>query len=329
MAPRPVAERVQRRFGAETMARRRRGRPVDGWLIIDKPVGVTSTQVVAKVRWAAQAQKAGHAGTLDPLATGVLAVALGEATKTVPYVADSLKAYRFTVRWGQATDTDDAEGRVIAESVERPGAEAIHAALTAFEGDIAQVPPQFSAVKVAGERAYDLARGGETLDLSPRPLYVESLTLVDCPDPDHAVLELVCGKGGYVRAIARDLGQALGCHGHVTALRRLWNGPFEAEDAIAFDKLDELRHSGAIEAHLLPVATGLDDIPALAVSAAAAAHLRQGRAVPVAGGDLCYGDAAYATHGGEPVAVGTYRGGLLHPNRVLNLWKGEPDVDHA
>jgi tRNA pseudouridine55 synthase len=311
------------------MSRRRRGRPVDGWLIIDKPLGVTSTQAVAKARWAAGAQKAGHAGTLDPLATGVLAVALGEATKTIPYVTDALKAYRFTVRWGQATGTDDTEGPVIAESALRPSAEAIRAALPAFTGDILQVPPQFSAVKVEGERAYDLARAGATLDLAARPLRVESLALLDRPDADHAVFELVCGKGGYVRSVARDLGQALGCLGHVTALRRLWSGPFHEADAIAFDKLDELRHSGAIESHLLPVATGLDDIPALAVPAAAAASLRQGRAVPVAGGDLHDGDTAWAHHDGEPVAVGVFRGGQLQPSRVLNLWKGDPDVDHA
>ena len=311
------------------MARRKRGCPVDGWMIVDKPQGVTSTQVVSKVRWATGAQKAGHSGTLDPLATGVLAVALGEATKTIPYVTDALKAYRFTVRWGQATSTDDTEGPVIAESPLRPAAEAIRAALPAFTGDILQVPPQFSAVKVEGERAYDLARAGEAMDLAARPLHVDSLDLLGQPDADHAEFEMVCGKGGYVRAIARDLGAALGCHGHVTALRRLWSGPFDEADAIAFDKLDELRHSGAIESHLLPVATGLDDIPALAVSAAAAAWLRQGRAVPVAGGDLHYGDAAWAHHDGAPVAVGVYRGGQLHPSRVLNLWKGDPDVDHG
>ncbi|RMD92040.1 MAG: tRNA pseudouridine(55) synthase TruB, partial [Alphaproteobacteria bacterium] len=198
------------------MARRRKGRDISGWLVVDKPAGLTSTAVVNKVRWALQAQKAGHAGTLDPLATGVLAVALGEATKTVPYVTDALKCYRFTVRWGEATNTDDAEGEVIARSDRRPTAEEIEAALPAFRGEIMQVPPQFSAVKIDGERAYALAREGQTPELAARPLWVESLELVEQPDEDHAVFEMVCGKGGYVRAIARDLGEALGTHGHVT-----------------------------------------------------------------------------------------------------------------
>ncbi|TVQ59462.1 MAG: tRNA pseudouridine(55) synthase TruB, partial [Rhodobacteraceae bacterium] len=308
---------------------RRKGRAVDGWLVIDKTEGVTSAQVVAKARWAMGAQKAGHAGTLDPLATGVLAIAFGEATKTVPYVTDALKAYRFTVRWGETTDTDDAEGRVIATSAARPTDAAITAALPAFTGEILQTPPQYSAVKVDGERAYALAREGETLELAARPLWVESLALTARPDADHAVFEMVCGKGGYVRSVARDLGAALGCGGHVTALRRLWSGPFDAEDAISFAQIDELRHSGALESHLLPVATGLDDIPALAVPAAAAAQLRQGRPAPVAGGDLRYGDEAWASLDGAPVAIGVYRAGQLHPNRVFNLGKGDPDVDHA
>jgi tRNA pseudouridine55 synthase len=311
------------------MSRRRKGRAIDGWLVIDKAAGVTSAQVVAKARWAMGAQKAGHAGTLDPLATGVLAVAFGEATKTVPYVTDALKAYRFTVRWGETTDTDDAEGRVIATSAARPTDEAIRAALPGFTGEIMQVPPQYSAVKVDGERAYALAREGETLNLAARPLWVDSLEMVERPDSDHAVLEMVCGKGGYVRSVARDLGAALGCGAHVTALRRLWSGPFDAEDAISFAQIDELRDSGALESHLLPVATGLDDIPALAVPAAAAAQLRQGRPTPVAGGDLRYGDEAWASLDGEPVAIGVYRGGDLHPSRVFNLGKGDTDVDHA
>lgn len=308
-------------------ARRRHGRAVDGWLVVDKPLGVTSTQVVSKVRWAFGARKAGHAGTLDPLATGVLAVALGEATKTVPYVTDALKAYRFTVRFGAATETDDAEGAVIATCATRPDDSDIRAALPAFTGDIAQVPPRYAAVKVAGERAYDLARRGEVVTLAARPLHVARLALLARPDRDHADFEMVCGKGGYVRSIARDLGAVLGCLGHVSALRRVWSGPFDASNAIAFEKLDELRHSGAIETHLLPVATGLDDIPALAVTAAAAAHLRLGRAVVVAGGDLRYGDTAWASLDGQPVAVGVYRAGHFHPTRVLNLNQGDPDVD--
>jgi len=310
-------------------ARRRRGRPVDGWLVVDKPLGVTSTQVVAKVRWALDARKAGHAGTLDPLATGVLAVALGEATKTVPYVTDAMKAYRFTVRFGEATETDDAEGAITATSALRPSDAEIRAALPAFTGNIMQTPPQYSAVKVAGARAYDLARAGESLALASRPLFVERLELVARHDADHAAFEMVCGKGGYVRSIARDLGVCLNCFAHVAALRRIWSGPFDVANAIAFEKLDELRHSGAIETHLLPVSTGLDDIPALAVTAAAAAQLRQGQAVAVAGGDLRYGDPAWAALDGQPVAVGVYKAGQLHPTRVFTLNQGDSDVDRC
>ncbi|MBL3566131.1 tRNA pseudouridine(55) synthase TruB, partial [Rhodovulum sulfidophilum] len=217
------------------MGRSRKGRDISGWLVVDKPEGLTSTAVVNKVRWAFNAKKAGHAGTLDPAATGVLAVALGEATKTVPFVTDALKAYRFTMRFGAVTNTDDAEGEVIATSEKRPSDDEIHAALPAFIGDIEQVPPQFSAVKIDGERAYALARAGEEVEIAARPLYVESLEMVERPDADHAVLEMICGKGGYVRSIARDLGQALGCHGHVVSLRRVWAGPFEIEDGVTFD----------------------------------------------------------------------------------------------
>ncbi len=301
------------------MGRRKSGRPVDGWLVVDKPAGVGSTQVVGKARWALGARKAGHAGTLDPLATGVLAVAFGEATKTIPYVMDSLKAYRFTVRWGIATDTDDADGTAVATSDARPDAAAIRAALPAFEGEILQRPPAYSAVRIEGERAYDLARAGAAPEIAERPIWVESLTLIATPDADHAELEMVCGKGGYVRSVARDLGQRLGCLGHVSALRRIWAGPFEESDAVAFEAIEPLRDEGALEARLLPVSAGLDAIPALAVNAAAAATLRQGRPTPVPGGDLDYGDEAWAEHAGAPVAIGVYKAGLLHPNRVLNL----------
>ena len=306
------------------MGRRRRGRPVDGWLVIDKPAGVGSTQAVGKARWAFGAQKAGHAGTLDPLATGVLAVAFGEATKTIPYVMDSLKAYRFTIRWGVATATDDAEGAPVATSETRPAAEAVRAALPGFEGEIMQVPPAFSAVKVAGERAYAMARDGEAVELAARPIRVESLRLLATPDRDHAELEMVCGKGGYVRSVARDLGERLGCLGHVSALRRIWSGPFEEADAVAFEEIDALREAGALEARLLPVAAGLHDVPSLAVSADAAAALRQGRPAPAPGGDLDYGDEAWAAFRGRPVAIGVYKAGQLHPNRVLHLDRSGP-----
>ena len=288
-----------------------------GWLVLDKPLGLSSAQAVAKARWAFRAEKAGHAGTLDPLATGVLAVAFGEATKTIPCIQDARKGYRFTVRWGVATGTDDAEGEAVAVSDLRPDRAAIEAALPAFRGDILQVPPAFSAVKVAGERAYAKARAGEAVALAARPLNVARLELVETPDADHATFEMDCGKGGYVRSIARDLGAALGCFAHVTALRRLWSGPFRVEAAFPFAKLDEIRHSPAIETHLAPVATGLADIPALAVSAPEAALLRQGRAV--SGGDLSEGCEAWASLEGAPVAIGQARGGMFHPRRVLNL----------
>ena len=216
---------------------RKKGREIHGWLIVDKPAGIGSTDVVSKVRWALDAKKAGHAGTLDPDATGVLAVALGEATKTVPILTDALKAYDFTVNWGAETATDDASGQVIRSAENRPTADMIRAALPDFTGDIMQVPPSVSAVKVDGARAYDLAREGETVELAARPLWVESLELLSIT-PDSADLRMVCGKGGYVRAIARDLGRDLGCLGHVARLRRIWSGPFEAGDGIAFDRID-------------------------------------------------------------------------------------------
>ena len=283
--------------------------------MVDKPAGVTSNQVVGKARWALQAQKAGHAGTLDPLATGVLAVAFGEATKTVPHVMDSLKCYRFTVRWGEARNTDDTEGEVIAASDARPSAEAINAALQAYRGDIMQTPPQFSAVKIDGERAYALARGGHEVEIAARPLWVESLDLIETPGADHAVLEMVCGKGGYVRAIARDLGRDLGCHGHVTALRRLWAGPFEVSDGVSMEVLDAWREAPD-QARLIPVAAGLDGLERVPVSMEMAAHLRLGRATPVAHG-LEYGEECWAALGDQPVAICVCKGGKLHPFRVI------------
>lgn len=302
------------------MARRARGRPVHGWLIIDKPGGITSAAVVAKAKWALDARKAGHSGTLDPAATGVLAIAFGEATKTVPFVTDALKTYRFTIRWGAATATDDAEGAVIAESAARPSEAEIRAALPAFTGDIEQVPPQVSAVKVAGARAYDLARAGETLALAPRPLRVERLDLITLPDADTAAFEMVCGKGGYVRSLARDLGRALGCLGHVTALRRLSCGPFAAGDALDWPALQRLARMPALEGHLLPLSAGLEGVPELAATPEGAVRLRNGNpgAVAAAGG-LHFGDAAWASIGGQPLAIGNYRAGTLYPTRVFRL----------
>ena len=299
------------------MARRKKGKDISGWLVVDKPAGITSTAVVNKVRWAMGAQKAGHAGTLDPAATGVLAVALGEATKTVPFVTDALKCYRFTVRFGQRTNTDDAEGEVIAESDLRPTDAEIAAALPAFEGDILQVPPQFSAVKIDGERAYARAREGEEMDIAPRPLWVESLTMISRPDADHAILEMVCGKGGYVRSIARDLGERLGCHAHVLSLRRLWSGAFDAEDGVTMERIEELAQTGALEALLRPLEDGLSDLPEVRCTPEAAARLRNGNPAPVIASEAEYGDIAWASEGGRAVAVGSYRAGELHPSRVF------------
>lgn len=300
------------------MARKRKGRDISGWLIIDKPAGPTSTAIVNKVRWAMNAQKAGHAGTLDPAATGVLAIALGEATKTVPYITDALKCYAFTMRLGQATNTDDAEGEVIAESDLRPTDYEIKEALNGFVGEIEQVPPQFSAVKIDGERAYKRAREGEDMDLAARPLWVEELLLTDRPDADHVTLEMTCGKGGYVRSIARDLGQTLGCLGHVVSLRRTWSGPFQASDGLTLDRIEELARTPDLDDHLLPLETGLAELPELRCTAEGAAKLRNGNPGMVLTSDAEYGDECWASHEGKAVAVGIYKSGTLHPSRVFN-----------
>ncbi len=299
------------------MGRKRKGRDISGWLVVDKPAGMTSTAVVNKVRWAMDARKAGHAGTLDPEATGVLAVALGEATKTVPYITDALKAYTFTVRLGQATNTDDAEGEVIAQCNARPSDEDIKQALSPFLGDIMQVPPKFSAVKIDGQRAYKLARDGEDVELSARPLWVEELILVDRPDEDHVTLEMTCGKGGYVRSIARDLGEALGCHGHVRELRRIWSGPFEAEDGLSIEQIDDMAKTIALDDYLHPLETGLSDLPELKCTLEGATRLRNGNPGMVLASDVEYGDEAWASFDGKAVAVGIYKSGELHPSRVF------------
>lgn len=301
------------------MGRRKNGREISGWLVVDKPAGLTSTAVVNKVRWALDAKKAGHAGTLDPDATGVLAVALGEATKTVPYVTDALKAYEFTMRLGQATNTDDAEGEVIAQSDLRPDDETIKQALGAFVGDIEQVPPQFSAVKIDGERAYKRARDGETMEIAARPLYVESLLLIDRPDPDHVTLELVCGKGGYVRSIARDLGEALGCFGHVQELRRIWSGPFDASDGLTMDKIETLARTPDLDEHLRPVAEAFIALPEVKATPEGAARLRNGNPGMVLASDVDYGEEVWASFEGQALAIGRYKSGELHPTRVLNI----------
>ncbi len=300
------------------MARKRKGRDISGWLVVDKPVGITSNAVVNKVRWAFGAKKAGHAGTLDPDATGVLAVALGEATKTVPYITDALKAYEFSIRLGQATNTDDAEGEITAESDTRPTDAEIRAALPGFTGNIMQIPPRFSAVKIDGQRAYKLARAGEDVAIEARPLWVEELTLLTRPDADHAVLRMVCGKGGYVRAIARDLGEQLGCFGHVCQLRRIWSGPFDAEEGVTMDKIEKLAKTPEIDALLRPLEEGLTYLPELHCTAEGAARLRNGNPGMVLTSTAEYGDEAWASLDGRAVAVGIYKAGELHPSRVFN-----------
>lgn len=301
------------------MARRKKGRDISGWLVVDKPAGMTSTAVVNKVKWAFDAKKAGHAGTLDPDATGVLAIALGEATKTVPYITDAMKAYRFTVRLGQSTNTDDAEGEVIDQSNTRPSDDAIRDALSGFVGDIMQVPPKFSAVKVDGQRAYKLARAGEDIELAARPLFVEELDMTGRPDDDHVELEMVCGKGGYVRAIARDLGDVLGCFGHVLCLRRVWSGPFDVGDGLSVDQIDELAKTPEIDEFLQPLEIGLADLPELRCSAEGAARLKNGNPGMVLTSNAEYGDEAWASYDGRAVAIGMYKSGELHPSRVFNL----------
>ena len=303
--------------------RKSKGLPTHGWLILDKPQGLTSTDAVNRVKRLFTAQKAGHAGTLDPLATGILPIALGEATKTVPYVVDGEKSYRFTVTWGAETGTDDSEGKVTATSEARPAQAAIEAILRDFTGDIQQIPPQYSAIKVEGARAYDLAREGQTFELATRQVTVHELSIRDMA-PDSTTFDCDCGKGTYVRSLARDMGRRLGCLGHVTQLRRTRVGGFDETHAISLDKLTELANSAAgrdgLMTVLRPVETALDDIPALTVSSADAARLIRGQAILIrgAGAPILTGPV-YATSRGSIVAVGEIRQGEMHPIRVFNL----------
>ena len=289
---------------------------VNGWINLDKPVGVTSTQAVAQLKYLFNAKKAGHAGTLDPLASGVLPVAFGEATKTVPIVQEGTKAYRFVVKWGEETDTDDAEGKVVARSERRPTREEIEAALPRFVGLISQTPPTFSAIRIAGERAYDLARGGEAFEIAARPILVHRLELV-AAEPDEARFEAECGKGAYVRAIARDLGRALGCYGHIVLLRRTRVGPFLATSAAALEALRESPEARA--AAMLPVEAGLAELPRLAIDRHGAAILRRGQKLLLRGADAPHEGPAYAACFGSPIAFGNIEGGYFVSTRVFNL----------
>ncbi|KAB2870842.1 MAG: tRNA pseudouridine(55) synthase TruB [Bauldia sp.] len=301
--------------------RKRKGREVSGWLCIDKDVGRTSTQVVGSVKRLFNAQKVGHAGTLDPLASGILPIALGDATKTVPFVQDSRKTYRFTVEWGAETDTDDADGKVVATSGARPSGDAVRANLAAFTGEIMQRPPAYSAIKIGGERAYDLAREGEAVVIEERPVTVHRLDLVAVPDAGHAVFEAECGKGTYVRAIARDLGRSLGCLGHVVALRRLAVGAFDESAAIGLEALIAQREEGGAETldrFLMPLDVALGDLPEIAFHQGDASRIRRGQSVILRGRDApAASGTVRATFAGETLAIGEIERGEFHPKRVF------------
>jgi tRNA pseudouridine55 synthase len=304
---------------------RRDKRDVHGWIVLDKPIGMTSTQAVAAVKRLFQAKRAGHAGTLDPLASGGLPIALGEATKTVPFVMDGRKRYSFMVRWGEERDTDDSEGRPVQISDIRPVPDAIRSLLPQFTGVIEQTPPRYSAIKVQGERAYDLARDGEVVELAPRAVEIHQLSLVKQIDNDHSVFEAECGKGTYVRALARDIGRILGCFGHICALRRTLVGPFGENDMIPLEQLESLCNRAAsgeasLADALLPVETALDDIPALAVTRADAARLHRGQAVLLRGRDAPNSSGTvYVTVAGRLLALAEIDNGELIPKRVFNL----------
>jgi tRNA pseudouridine55 synthase len=300
-------------------------RDVHGWVVLDKPVGMTSTHAVSVVKRLFSAKRCGHAGTLDPLASGALPIAMGEATKTVPFVMDGRKLYRFTVEWGQERDTDDAEGRVVAQSDRRPTPDQIRAVLPSYIGTIQQVPPQYSAIKIEGERAYDLARDGQTVELKAREVEIARLELIDVPDANHAVLEAECGKGTYVRSLARDIGRQLGCYGYVSALRRTAVGPFSEETMILLEQLEAVCHraaagEGSLADALMPVETALDDIPALAVDRSDAARLTRGQAVLLRGRDAPnFRGTVSVTVSGELLALAELDRGEIVPKRVFNM----------
>ena len=316
------------------MGRRKKGDDVSGWVVLDKPDDMTSTQAVSAVRRMFNAQKAGHAGTLDPLASGILPIALGEATKTVPWLMEARKTYLFTIKWGVSTDSQDREGKVVATGDVRPTPAAIRAALPDFMGEIDQVPPQFSAVKIDGERAYDLARDGETVEHEARRVMVYEAELVEAEADDLATFRVRSGKGFYIRALVRDLAAKLGAEGHVWRLRRTAVGPFAEAESVTLDALEDLRHKGAASERLKPVETALDDIPALAINGEDAFKLRQGRPIvllphvvetlkpqfrdrTIAGQDASR--AVLALFQGKAVALGDVRAGKFSPTRVFHL----------
>ena len=301
------------------MSERRPRRKIDGWVVLDKPLGWSSTKAVGRVRWLFGAEKAGHGGTLDPLATGVLPIALGEATKTVPFVMDGRKEYRFTLRFGEARSTEDAEGQVTATSDVRPSEGSIRAALASFVGEIEQKPPAFSALKVGGRRAYDLARAGQEVDLKPRKVLIDKLELTERADRDHADFVVACGKGTYIRSLGRDLAQALGTVGYLSALRRAAAGPFREQAAISLSKLEALGHIPPLLGALVPVATALDDIPALALTEAQADRLSLGQTVSLNRDAPPSGALVRAECGNRLIALVRSNGTALRPVRVFNL----------
>ncbi len=303
---------------------KKRGIPVHGWVAFDKPVGMTSTQAVGKIRRIFDADKAGHGGTLDPLATGLLPIALGEATKTVQWAMDGRKVYRFEATWGAERTTDDMEGAITGRSDLRPSTKSIESILLQFQGVIQQAPPAFSAIKIDGQRAYDLARAGEAVEMVERPVSIEKLDLVSCPDVDHAVFEVTCGKGTYVRSLARDMGRKLGCLGHVSMLRRISVGPFRESDMISLETLEEISHKplgdNAKNGALRPLETALDGIPALALSDAEAQRLKQGQPILLRGANAPIAcDAVLVTWGSKPLGICSIEQGSLKPKRLFNL----------
>jgi len=311
---------------------KKKGRPVSGWVVFDKPVGMGSTEAVSKIKWLFQAEKAGHAGTLDPLASGMLPIALGEATKTVPYVMDGAKVYRFTVAWGEERSTDDLEGPVTKTSDKRPAEAEIRALLPKYTGVIMQTPPQFSAIKIAGERAYDLARDGETVEIPAREIEIGRLDIVEMTPEGHTVFEVECGKGTYVRSIARDMGRDLGCYGHISALRRVEVDPFTPEDFVTLRELEaaapsaEDRNAGveldfkALDDYLLDTGAALDCLPQVALTDDAATKVRLGNPVIIRGRDApVEAEDACVTARGKLVAIGAIEAGMFKPRRVFTV----------
>ena len=301
------------------MFSKRKSNNINGWIIIDKPAGITSTGVVNKIKRAFSAKKVGHAGTLDPDATGVLPIALGEATKTIPHIMDEIKSYHFCVKFGEATDTDDAAGEIINTSNNRPKDDKISALLPKYTGFIEQTPPNYSAIKVNGVRAYDLARSGKHLKLRARSLFVKELKFLERVDEDHALLQLTCGKGGYVRSIARDLGKDLKCFAHVKWLKRIWSGPFELKNSISLQNFDEVRELSSLKQLLQPIEVGLQNLPCVTCNTKDVGHIANGRSITISSTEIETDKTCWVKCDGKALALGTVRDSQFYPSRVLNI----------